>query len=341
MRRLIVNMDIRPLDIRQALELHLQLLRHVVRLHERRVGVHDDIHLGDEPRARVVRTHRIDLEDGRRVREAHIRDELLDLHARRHTHEEQELGKGRPQPDGRDDDAQEDGTCRVEPPHQLGTADGRQETEAVDEQVVAVVLPENADLAVPVLDGPRVQKQRELCGERDAHGDDRGEVEGLEVAVRFRQVLGAESNDDERHGRHDEAEGNVSDRLETGLSRGEPAGVHALDGAVGQDERYVAQGVEDGVGHGGEEREGAGRNGGVELEGCQQDVGYQRPPHGDLELEVVLALLLLGLGAVLLDALEHALNRLVLRLVEPLHPSRVVGPTSYVLGHLAARRVRR
>lgn len=51
MRRLVVNVDVGTLNIGKALELELQLLSDIVRLHQRARRVHDNVNLGDEARA--------------------------------------------------------------------------------------------------------------------------------------------------------------------------------------------------------------------------------------------------------------------------------------------------
>jgi hypothetical protein len=44
MRRLVINVDERPLHIRKDLDLVLQLLTEIVRLDQRRVRLHHDVH---------------------------------------------------------------------------------------------------------------------------------------------------------------------------------------------------------------------------------------------------------------------------------------------------------
>lgn len=144
------------------------------------------------------------------------------------------------------------------------------------------------------------------------------EVVGAVLAVATNELLAGEGDQDERHGGHQEAKHDVADGFEAGLARGEPAGVDALDGAIGDDEGDVGHGVEDGVGHGGKQREGAGRDCAVQLERAQHDVGDEGTPDSDLVLHLVLALLLLGVGDVFLDGLEQPLNGFVLAVVETL-----------------------
>lgn len=173
MRRLKVHVDVRPLYIRQALQFELQILRDVVRLPQRLVRIHNDINLRNQPRPGVVHPHGVDLLDGRAVRAAHVCDELLGLDAGDNAHQQQELGERGAQPDGRDDQRDDDGAHGVDPPRELGTAHRGQDTEAVDEQVVAVVLPEDEDLRILVLEHPRVQEERELGEKGTADSNDR------------------------------------------------------------------------------------------------------------------------------------------------------------------------
>lgn len=62
--RLIINMYIRPLDVRQTFELDLQLFGDVVRSPQTRLWVHDNIDLDDETRTRMICAYGVDLADG-------------------------------------------------------------------------------------------------------------------------------------------------------------------------------------------------------------------------------------------------------------------------------------
>lgn len=241
-----------------------------MRVAERRIRVHDHVDLGDQPGARVVDADGVDALDGGRVRQADVRDELLHLDAGRDAHEELELLEGRVGPDADDEEGQDDGAQRIDPPGEFGAADRRQDTEAVDQEIVAVVLPQDVDLAVLVLDAPAIQEQDELGAEGNSNRNDGWQVEavGGRVGALVRgEGLNGEGDEDERDAAHEEAKGDVAHILETGLAGGEAVGVDALDGAVGEDEGQVAEGVEDGVGGGGEERERHRGDGGVELQG--------------------------------------------------------------------------
>lgn len=65
----------------------------------------------------MVDSHRVDALDRVRVRQAHVRDELLHVHGRNHAHEQHELAKGCAQPDTRNQDGEENGAHGIDPPH--------------------------------------------------------------------------------------------------------------------------------------------------------------------------------------------------------------------------------
>lgn len=333
--RLEINMHIRPLHIRQALELHLQILGHVVSRAQRLGGVHDHVHLDDDARAGVVRAHGVEGEDLRRVRHGDVRDPLLQLRVRRHADEQLELLVRRAQPEGGDEDGEDDGAHGVDPPADVAAADGHEDADAVDEHVVAVVFPQDVHLRVGALQRPAVAEQRELGAEGDGDDDDGGEVEGFRLqgaavvvvgprdagargGVAFGEFHGREDDEDEGDGGHEEAEDDVAGRFDAGFARGETAGIDFPDGAVAGDEGEVGHRVEDRVGHGGEERERAGVDGREDLQAGEDDVGGEGALDGDLELEVVLAIELLGEPDVLVYGAEPAFDILVLGLVEVL-----------------------
>lgn len=119
-----------------------------------------------------------------------------------------------------------------------------------------MVFPENPHLRVLVAQRPAVQEQGQFRGESDAHGDNRGDVEPqCVVLVALRKLAAGECDEDERDGGHQEAEADISGGFDAGLSCRELAGVDALDRLVAEEQRQVRHGVEDGVCHGGEERE--------------------------------------------------------------------------------------
>jgi len=154
--RLVIDVDVRPLDIREALQLDLQRLGHVVGISQGRVRVHDDVDFGDQSRARVITSDGVDAQDFRGVGQADVRNQLLDLNRGRDAHEEEEFAERGVKPDGRDEDRDEDGAHGIDPPFQLRSAHGSQDTEAVDHQVISVILPEDIDLRVLILQSPAV-----------------------------------------------------------------------------------------------------------------------------------------------------------------------------------------
>lgn len=93
--------------------------------------------------------------------------------------------------------------------------------------------------------------------------------------------------ENERHGGHDEAENNVSGRLDAGLSRREFPRVNAADGAIAHDESDVGQRIKDGVGHGGEERKRARGGRAIDLEDNKDEIGDERALDRDLDLELI------------------------------------------------------
>lgn len=67
MARLEINMHIRPLDIRQTLQLELELFGDVVRGAKGFIGVHDNVDFDNDARAGVVGADGVKAEDHGRV----------------------------------------------------------------------------------------------------------------------------------------------------------------------------------------------------------------------------------------------------------------------------------
>ena len=145
------------------------------------------------------------------------------------------------------------------------------------------------------------------CGDAVARG-----------GVAFCEFHCGKDDEDEGDGGHEEAEDDVACCFNAGFAGGEAAGVDFFYGAVADDEGDVGHGVEDCVGHGGEEGEGAGEDGGEDLEAGEDDVGGEGAVDGDFELEVVFAVELFGESDVFVYGAEPALYVLVLGLVEAL-----------------------
>ncbi len=159
MRRLVIDVDVGPLHVRQRLELHLQLLGDIVRLPQRALGVHHHVDLDHQARAAVPGAHGVDGDDVRRVGHADVGDELLGLGVGGDADEELELAVGGAEPEDGDEQGEDDGAHGVDPPAELGSADAGEDAEAVDHQVVAVVFPQDADLRVLVAQRPAVEEQ--------------------------------------------------------------------------------------------------------------------------------------------------------------------------------------
>ena len=190
-----------------------------------------------------------------------------------------------------------------------------------------MVAPEDADLGVGIAESVAVNEEREFCEGGDSDGEDGGEVEvfSLGGGAGFEFDEG-EGDDDEGDGGHEEAEDDVAGGFDAGFAGGEAAGVDVADGAVADDEGDVGEGVEDGVGHGGEEGEGgAGGDGGVGLEYGEEEVGGEGAADGDLVFEVVGAGEDFGVVDVVVDWFEPFLDVGVLCFVEVLELFGFVG----------------
>ncbi len=108
----------------------------------------------------MIRPHGVDPYDELRVvRKADIRDPLLEAGACGDADEEEKLTVGGAQPQAGDEAGEKDGADGVDPPIEEGAAEGGEETKGIDDDVVAVVLPENADLRVGVPQAPAVEKE--------------------------------------------------------------------------------------------------------------------------------------------------------------------------------------
>ena len=99
-------------------------------------------------------------------------------HARicRHPNEELELGIRGPTPEENNQDGENHGAHGIDPPFEFGTTNAGEHTEAIDEEIVAVVLPQDTDLTVLVAQRPAVQEKTEFRSKGNGDGDDRGEV---------------------------------------------------------------------------------------------------------------------------------------------------------------------
>ncbi|KAI6770813.1 hypothetical protein HG531_009668 [Fusarium graminearum] len=200
---------------------------------------------------------------------------------------------------------------------QLCATSGSKNTKTVDEKIITVILPEDIYLAVFVLERPAVEEKGELGGESAADRDDSRKMKVL-VSFRLCQLLTCEGNDDEGHGNHEEAEYNIPYGLKTSLASRETSSIDTADGSRRQDEGEITKRVENRVGHGGEKRKRARRDGSEKLKDRQQNVGCQRTPNCNTKLELIITMLIASFVTMFLDRLEHAINCRILIFVETL-----------------------
>lgn len=172
MRSFKIDVNISPFNIRQALKLHLQFFGNIMTNAESLVWVHDDIDFDDQPWARMPGADSIDLLDAFTVCHADIGDELLSFSVGGNANEELEFRVCSSQPEASDEDGEDNGTSRVKPPSQLGTADRGQNTKPVDEKIIAMILPQNADLGILVAQSPTVEEEGEFGAKGNADGND-------------------------------------------------------------------------------------------------------------------------------------------------------------------------
>lgn len=108
------------------------------------------------------------------MRHGDVRNVLEEARVCGNADEELELGVSGARPEEGDDGGEDDGAHWVDPPLQFAAEDAGHETEAVNEEVVPMVFPENADLGVLVPQGPAVEEEAEFRGESYRNRDDGG-----------------------------------------------------------------------------------------------------------------------------------------------------------------------
>ena len=248
---------------------------------------------------------------------------MLHFSIGRDTDQQLELVVRGVQPEYADQDGKDDGAHGINPPAQLTAANGRQDTESVDDQIIAVVLPQDADLGNLVAQREAVDEQSQLGREGNHDSDHGGKVEFARRRGRaHRQLAHRKRNQDERHRSHEETEADIARRLDPRLTRRELARVHPVDSVVTGQQREIRHGIENRVCHGGEQRQRARRDGAVQLQHRQEDIGRETGVHGDLVLQLVIQVDLARIPHMLLDGLEHPLDILILHLIEPLQFGR-------------------
>ena len=261
------------------------------------------------------------------MRHGDVGDPLLHLRVGRDPYEELKLAVGGGEPEVGDQDGEHDGAHGVNPPFQFAAAHGGEQTEAVDEEIVAVIFPEDADLRVDITEGPAVGEQGQFCSSGDGNRYHGGKMEsfgfGAVAAFEFHE---GKDDDDPRDGGHEEAEDNVAGGFDASFPRGKATGIDVSDRTIANDEGDVGQRVEDGVRHGGEEGERtSGGDGSVCLENGEEQIGGERTFYRYLVFQVVFTFEDFGLSNVFVHWLQPFFNILVLVLVEILQLLGLVG----------------
>lgn len=184
---------------------------------------------------------------------------LQELGRGRDADKELELGIGGAEPEERDEEREDDGAGGIDVPDDLTAEHAGHDAKAVDEEIVAVIFPQNPNLRVLLSQRPAVQKEGQLCCEGDGDGDDRREMEVSDAGLvsTFGERARRHHDDDEGDSAHEEAEDDVARRLDARLAGREATRIDAVDGATCEDECEIGQRIEDGVGHCGEDRQRA------------------------------------------------------------------------------------
>jgi len=89
-----------------------------------------------------------------------ISDVLQHAGVRGHTDKELKLRVRSAKPEAGDQHREDDGAHWIDPPPDFGAEDGSHQTDAVDEQIIAVVFPQDPDLAIGVAQRPAVAEER-------------------------------------------------------------------------------------------------------------------------------------------------------------------------------------
>lgn len=144
MRRLIIHMDIRPLHIRQTLQLRLQLLSHIMCLFQTKLPIHHNVDFDNETRARMPCAHGVELGYARVVRHGDVGDVLKEGCVGGDADEELEFLVGGAEPEDGDEDGEDDGAQGVDPPAgevSGGDCDGKGVTYAIWAPRTLVIRP--------------------------------------------------------------------------------------------------------------------------------------------------------------------------------------------------------
>ena len=123
MRDLIIIVHIRPLDLRQTLQLHLQGLGYIVADSQADFWVEHDVDFDGQTGAAVPGADRIDLSYERVVVHRDVREMLEGFGIGGLADQHVEFGGCGAQPEEGDEDAEDDGAGGVDPPAEFGAAD--------------------------------------------------------------------------------------------------------------------------------------------------------------------------------------------------------------------------
>src|SRR3569833_2006616 len=185
-----------------------------------------------------------------------------------------------------------------------------------------MVLPDNSHLAVSLTQGATVDEKPEFGRKRRNDSNNRGKMKAVntDFSPTAAQVAYRECDNENRHVYHDEAEEDVTGRLQARPACLKPPRIDMVCGTIGENKDEVAERVEYGVRHGRYERQRTRSNRGEDLQRRQDEVGDKRSIHGDLEMQRLRPSLSQRISSVFFYTLEHPLDRLVLPLIEAAQP---------------------
>lgn len=272
-------------DALDRLKLVLQTLSDIMSLAQAVLGRHDNVHLDDHLFSPVVGVAGVHLQDQVGMSERQEDDLLHQAGRRSYAAELEELGPDRADPGGNDDQRDEHGARRVDPPLELGAGGRGEDGEAVLEAVVAVVLPQHLQLGAVLTKGEAVDGQEELDAEAARGGDDGGDFQLAEPVVLAREGADRLDDQDQRDGHQGEGEADVAGVAEAGRARG-PAGrvVELLGFLVQIIQADVADGLAAALCHGDKEGQGSGRGGRIDLQGGDEDGAIDGNVDGGLDV---------------------------------------------------------
>lgn len=127
----------------------------------------------------------INLLDGRVECHSLVDDKLLEIDRGCNTRKQLELLEDGPTPSDDDSRGDDHGSHRVDPPTNLGTGRGGEDTESIYKEIVPVIFIENLNLARLLPDRETEDEQRELGQEGDPNSDQGGDVDLVGLFIAF------------------------------------------------------------------------------------------------------------------------------------------------------------